>query len=89
MADEDPYGGDDGGGGGGGNFDFSDVDFSGEQLRGILNSVQTQAEHWLSQDAVFALNEAIKGKTRERNQYEEEEEGEEEEASRNKKKRFL
>merc|ERR1711904_32045 len=60
MADEDPYGGDDGGGGGGGNFDFSDVEFSGEQLRGILNSVQTQAEHWLSQDAVFALNEAIK-----------------------------
>ena len=39
------------------------VDFSGD-LRKMLKTVDTEVEHWLSQDAVDALNEAIKGKIR-------------------------
>ena len=35
------------------------VEFSGD-LRKILKKVETEVEHWLSQDAVEALNEAIK-----------------------------
>ena len=36
------------------------VDFSND-LRKILKTIDTRVEHWLSQDSVEALNEALKG----------------------------
>ena len=42
-------------------FDSDDVDFS-SALKPILKSADTQGqEHWLSADAIQAINESMKG----------------------------